>query len=1150
MARHIIEKKASAMMSAVLAVALIMAMLPLAAPAVAYADDRTITYPNGDTATLHDDGTITGYATLVGNYWSSADRLGRFGVAIMPGGTELPTACYEVYLGNPNHLQYAVPADGTYPFTATPDGGGWFVVIDSSGAPAVPGTPAVPYTQRTYTTSVWAAIGSLKLYKASANPSLTDGNSCYRLEGIQYGVYTDEACTNQVGTLTCDASGATNQLDLAPGAYWVREIAASTEGSGYAIDPNPHFVTVSAGETAVLNLTDMPQNDPGAMVARKLDTETGKAYAQGNAKLEGAEFTIRYYDGYYDTIEAAEVSGTPKKTWTFKTNSLGIALIDDASFVSGDSMYRGTYGAPTIPLGTILIQETKAPTGYLLGDQVISLQQIKPNTSTDVTVAFNEKIEKEQVKRGDLDFVKVAEGSMERLAGVPFSLTSETTGESHTLVTDENGYASTSAAWNKHSAGTNGNDGATEGSYDAERGVWFGRDAEGNAAAVDDDLGALPYDTYTLEELPCSANGAYSLIKVPGITIKRDGVTVPLGTLDDPVKQNISIHTTAYDAADLDKYILADANAAVLDSVQYMNLTAGAEYTLEATLVYVDSGEVVTDAAGDAIKATATFTPEGANGKTQVHIPFDARSSHGRTIVVYEKLFRDGMEVTAHEDRDDVDQQVRVLAPSISTTATDGVDGDKVIEAATDSMVTDRVAYTNLSAGAEYTLKGALMERTMAEDGTTTAVPLADAAGDAIEAEVTFVAQDASGTVDVAFALDATRIGDGAHLVVFERLFSGDAQIAAHEDPEDEGQTVMVSHPKASTTATDGTSGGKVVVADAKATIVDEVRYGSLRAGEAYEVYGILMDKATGLPLDTKAVPKADEDTTGAGIVDEAQMRTASMRALWDELRRATERGTIDQVRIADAMRAHADVAGSLICAHAELTPDAASGAYRMSFDFDASKWVGADEGVDVVVYEAIAREGRIVAAHADLADEGQTVAVSPSSIGTEATDGADRDHSVLPSLEAEIIDTVRYENLIPGREYKVTGKLMDKASGKQLYVDDKAIEQTVTFTPNAPTGIVNVVFTLDTTKLLGKEIVAFETVYKDGIEVAVHADIEDAAQTVIIEDGPKGGTLPQTGGAWKPFAVLGAMACALLAYGTFRHMRRSSGIEPEVASE
>lgn len=170
------------------------------------------------------------------------------------------------------------------------------------------------------------------------------------------------------------------------------------------------------------------------------------------------------------------------------------------------------------------VKEIKAPEGYLPIENtfVVSLNE----SGTEPHIENWEVIEiSEQVKRGDLAFSKTRQGSMERLASVPFRITSKTTGESHVLVTDENGMASTESSWTPHSQNTNKG-------TSADDGIWFGQNALGTQAPVDDNLGALPYDTYTVEELPCSANEGMVPVAFE-ITISRDKTMLDLGTVDN-----------------------------------------------------------------------------------------------------------------------------------------------------------------------------------------------------------------------------------------------------------------------------------------------------------------------------------------------------------------------------------------------------------------------------------------------------------------------------------------------------------------------------------------------------------------------------------------------------------------------------------------
>lgn len=156
-----------------------------------------------------------------------------------------------------------------------------------------------------------------------------------------------------------------------------------------------------------------------------------------------------------------------------------------------------------LPYGDYLVREVEAPEGYLGTDAEVPFSIEEDGEVVELT---GERAVANQVRRGELELVKVSDGDLSRMAGVPFRIASATTGESHVVVTDANGYASTAASWNPHTASTNANDQAAEGSWDASAGVWFG------ASGPDDSKGALPYDTYEIEELPCGANEGKELL--------------------------------------------------------------------------------------------------------------------------------------------------------------------------------------------------------------------------------------------------------------------------------------------------------------------------------------------------------------------------------------------------------------------------------------------------------------------------------------------------------------------------------------------------------------------------------------------------------------------------------------------------------------
>ena len=124
-----------------------------------------------------------------------------------------------------------------------------------------------------------------------------------------------------------------------------------------------------------------PIVNPVGLLLLKVDDGTGKGYPQGAATLKGAEFTVKYYDGYYSSQEEAEKGGAAKKTWVFKTDGKGEVYLDKEGYkVSGDELYINN-GKVVFPLGTVTIQETKALDGYLLDNTVHMIHQMEKRKS-------------------------------------------------------------------------------------------------------------------------------------------------------------------------------------------------------------------------------------------------------------------------------------------------------------------------------------------------------------------------------------------------------------------------------------------------------------------------------------------------------------------------------------------------------------------------------------------------------------------------------------------------------------------------------------------------------------------------------------------------------------------------------------------------
>ena len=628
----------------------------------------------------------------------------------------------------------------------------------------------------------WAKlnVGNAKLQKTSSNTSITDGNGNYSIAGATYGVFADKDCTKQLATLTTDENGNTDVVEVKAGTVYIKELSAP---AGYKVDKTVYSLKVEAGRTATLKVSDTPKVTDTLIKLFKIDMETQKDNPQGNASLAGAEFTWKYYAGFYnkDNLPAEAT-----RTWVTKTiaetDSDGIThyitKLADAYKVSGDSFYMQD-GKAVLPLGTLTVEETKAPNGYLLdgaymqaGDKseqikglyvtqitedgdlavlsgsnqfsvsdkvirggvkiqkrdletgdtkpqgsatlkdtafdIISLNdnsvlvegklykknEVVKTIRTDIegvasasadllpygkfriveseapngyltdgakpidfTITENGKIVDltdethsiyNQIKRGDIEGVKIGAGTHKRLADVPFRITSKTTGENHVVVTDDNGQFSTSADWASHKHNTNA--GKT-----SEDGVWFG------TSEPDDSKGALPYDTYIIEEMRCDSNKGFKLIPPFEIVVSRNNLVIDLGTLTDEYEKEISIHTTAT-SKDGEKTILAGKEVTIIDTVTLEGLEVGTQYKLVGwQMLKEENAELLIN--GKRVESDYTFTVDSETMKVEVAFTFDATSLDGKQLVTFEELYDlsnpdEPKKVTEHKDIEDKGQTI------------------------------------------------------------------------------------------------------------------------------------------------------------------------------------------------------------------------------------------------------------------------------------------------------------------------------------------------------------------------------------------------------------------------------------------------------------------------------------------------------------
>ena len=753
------------------------------------------------------------------------------------------------------------------------------------------------------------AVGNGKIQKSSSNTTVTNGNDCYSLSGATYGVYSDKGCTKSVATLTTNANGNTDTVELRAATYYVKETKAP---KGFQLDKNVYTMTVKVNETTTLKVSDKPKVTDTLVELFKIDMEISKATPQGNASLEGAEFVWKYYDGYYTKDN---LPSEPTRTWTTKTiaekdsnNEVHyITRLADSYKVLGDSFYTQN-GTICLPLGTITVEEKTAPNGYLLegaymqaagsseqikgvyvaqitedgelaalsgsnqysvldkvirggvkiqkrdletGDtkpqgsatlkdtafDIISLNDnavlvegklYKKNevvktihtdiegvasTSADLlpygkfriveseapngyltdgakpidfAITENGKIVDltdeahsiyNQIKRGDIEGVKIGAGTHKRLADVPFRITSKTTGESHVVVTDDNGQFSTSSDWASHKHNTNA--GKT-----SEDGVWFG------TSKPDDSKGALPYDTYIIEEMRCDSNKGFELIPPFEIVVSRNNLVIDLGTLTDEYEKEISIHTTAT-SKDGEKTILAGKEVTIVDTVKLDGLTKGTKYQLKGwQMLKEENTELLIN--GKRVENDYTFIADDEAMKVEITYTFNASELGGKNLVTFEELYdlsnpEEPVKVAEHKDIEDDGQTVLITERiiKIHTTATDK-DGNKELEAGKEVTIIDTITLEGLEVGTQYKLVGWQM---LKEENAELLIN-----GKRVESDYTFTADSETMKAEVAFTFDATSL-DGKQLVTFEELYDlsnpdEPKKVTEHKDIDNEGQTI------------------------------------------------------------------------------------------------------------------------------------------------------------------------------------------------------------------------------------------------------------------------------------------------------------------------------------------------------------------------
>ena len=303
-------------------------------------------------------------------------------------------------------------------------------------------------------TPVKELTGSVRFNKESAMPSISDGNSCYSLAGAEISIYSDADCTDLLDTLTTGEDGYTDYYSTTfrEGDSVTLYFKETKAPKGFLINDEVRSITLDSEDSYTETITDMPGNDPITLLLKK---QTADGHGSGDTRLEGAEYTVKYYDILSDT-DPAITGNEAKYTWIFKTDEKGRIRLTDDYLVSGsDGLIVNIAGRFTLPLGTITIQETKAPEGYLLND-TIYVAQTKLDTNIVVTsnLPTDDNAAQETPYEGTISIQKFLGGgstvkTSEPDAEFEIYLTSAGSYDAapeesrQTITTDANGYAIT-----------------------------------------------------------------------------------------------------------------------------------------------------------------------------------------------------------------------------------------------------------------------------------------------------------------------------------------------------------------------------------------------------------------------------------------------------------------------------------------------------------------------------------------------------------------------------------------------------------------------------------------------------------------------------------------------------------------------------------
>ncbi len=810
----------------------------------------------------------------------------------------------------------------------------------------------------------------------------------------------------------------------------------------------------------------------GGITVNVFDRETKRDVPLGEAHLDGAVFAI-----INRSTHKVFVNG---KTYNPGDTVMNIATKAEKEGV--DTVYTATTGDRALPYGTYEIKQVKAGTGYLLDDAASKFTKtVSIRKDGEMKYLDKDNTVTNQVIREDFHFQTKNLNNNQPQTGIPYVVESLTTGESHIIVTDENG--TFDSDYVKHTENTNANDtnGAVkkvgdkyevvdDSKLDSNAGVWFTGLSEdktswssdhtkytfGNTEIpVNNSLRAFPYDTYRVTELSCKANEGFDLSSFIVVLHKYssgnsgDGLNFNYGTVDSKQIHTLTILSHKGD----EKVVPAGNEVSLTDRIYYENLTVGETYQIHGEIHLVN--EDGTDG-GVVAEQDKDFAPKLSAGRTTMDFKLDTKALQGQTLVAFETISRDGNVLYEHKDLADEDQTVFV--PDLDTVLTSdlGHYGNAAAKAVT---VTDTLTYKNLEAGQTYTIVSTFMDK-------DTGKALLDNDKKPVKEEMTFVPVTSDGEVDVVISFENTDVA-GKDIVAFESIVKDDTVYVAHEDLEDKDQTV--SFPKISAFAFDAMDYNKDLAVAEHQVIKDAIRVSKLDEDYAYWLVATLHAR--------------NEDGSEAGIlVNVEDNNTIYQEKMWE--------GTLDkEFELSFTGIDTRGMTGKSIVVYPTLYAKKIKGNSKP-----------AEETMEGEEKENL-DDWTMIASFEDITSEDQCVRVSD--METELL-GPDDTHTVQGKGKSmDLTDTVTLHNLTPGHDYLLVGNLHFAESDENGTVMDAgevkdengAVKGLTTFRAEKEEETVEVVYTFQPAVAEGKTVVSYETLYSSPVD-----DLTEDWQELIHE--------------------------------------------------